>query len=381
MINFEYPPLGGGGGVATHDMARELAKRHTVHVLTTAFHDLPRKETIEGVVIHRVPVLGRVSLPTATFLSLVTFAPSALLAGIRIMKEIQFNVVYAQFVIPSGLPAALLAQLFRIPFVLTFIGGDIYDPSKGISPHRHVFLRAMIRYIASTADARTAISSDTKKRATELHGVTEEITVVPIGLKQAPFSKVSRTEFGFSDEDNICISIGRLVPRKGYDTLLAAWKKIPNAKLIIIGDGPLKLELTEKIKTHGLTGRVQLFGQVDEQKKLQLLSVADIYVSAAQHEGFGIVFLEAMQAGLPIVAANDGGQTDFLHAGKNALLLPPHDSDGFAESIATLLKDETLRHAMGERNLQDVQEYYLERTVSIIENILIQTAHAYEHRN
>jgi glycosyltransferase involved in cell wall biosynthesis len=381
MINFEYPPLGGGGGVATYDIACELAKRHTVHVLTTVFRDLPKTETIEGVVIHRVRVLGRTSLPTSTFLSLVTFAPAAFFAGIRIMRQTKFDVLYAQFVIPSGLPAALLSKLFRIPFVLTFIGGDVYDPSKAISPHRHFLLRTLIRWIASAADARTAISHDTKTRTIELHGVTEDITVVPIGLQPTPEVSASRKELGLSDTDIICLSIGRLVSRKGYDILLSAWKKVPDAKLVIIGNGPLKSQIVERIAEYGLTDRVQLLGQVEEQKKQQLLSVADMYVSAAQHEGFGIVFLEAMHAGLPIVAANDGGQTDFLTHAQHALLVAPHDSEGFSDAVTTLIQDKELRQKMGQKNKEDVQEYYLEHTVSLIENILLATKKEYEDRN
>lgn len=374
IINFEYPPLGGGGGVATEDIACELAKRHTVHVLTTAFEELPREETKNGVTIHRIPVLGRLSLPTATLLSLLTFAPMALIRGIKIMREVPFDVIYTQFVIPSGLPAAALSRMFSIPFVLTFIGGDVYDPSKGISPHRHLLLRMIIRWIASRASARTAISNDTKTRTIELHGVRQAITVVPIGLRKKPGAvPVTRAELGFQEDDILCVSIGRLVPRKGYDVLLKAWKEVPNAKLIIIGDGPLKSSLSALAQTYKLSDRVQFLGQVEEEKKLQILSVATMYVSAAQHEGFGIVFLEAMDAGLPIVAANDGGQRDFLQHGENAFLIAPHDPAGVSRAVTTLIQHPDIRKKMGKKNRQDVQEYYLGNTVSRIEDILVKT--------
>lgn len=370
MINFEYPPLGGGGGVATHDIARELAKRHNVHVLTTAFRDLPYAEVLGNVTIHRVRVFGRTTLPTATFLSLITFAPAAFFAGIRIMMKMKFDVLYALFVIPSGLPAVFLSKLFRVPFVLTFIGGDIYDPSKGISPHRHILLRAIIRFIASSAKALTAISHDTKTRTIELHGVTQEITVVPIGLMPKDVPSASRAQLGYLEDDIICVSIGRLVPRKGYDILLKAWQNIPDAKLVIVGNGPLKAELAQHIQEYGLTDRVQLLGQVDEQQKLQILLIADMYVSAAQHEGFGIVFLEAMHAGLPIIAANDGGQTDFLTDGEHAFLLPPHDFRAISRAVIALIQNKELRIQMGRKNKEAVQEYYLDRTVARIEKIL-----------
>jgi len=381
MINFEYPPLGGGGGVATYDMAQELSKRHTVHVLTTAFKGLAREETSGEVIVHRVPVLGRLSLPTATLLSLLTFAPMAFFAGRRIMKNTTFDVVYAQFVIPSGLPAAFLSKLFHIPFVLTFVGGDIYDPSKGISPHKYMLLRAVIRWIASCADARTAISNDTKTRTIELHGVREDITVVPIGLKEVAILPASRKDFEFSEEDMICVSIGRLVSRKGYNILLSAWKQVPNAVLVIVGDGPLKAQLAEKIAEYGLSDRVRLLGQIDEQVKFQILSLADIYVSAAQHEGFGIVFLEAMRAGLPIVATNDGGQTDFLSEGEHALLMAPHDDSAISHAVNTLILNKELRSRMGQTNKEAVKKYELKHTTALVEEILVSTKNNYENRH
>lgn len=381
IINFEYPPLGGGGGVATHDIAQELAKRHTVHVLTTAFKGLPRNETVHNVEIHRVRVLGRFSLPTATFLSLISFAPAAFFGGIGLMKKTKYDAIYAQFVIPSGLPAAILSILFKVPFILTFVGGDIYDPSKGISPHRHLLLRMIIRWIASVAHARTAISNDTKTRTIELHGVTKQITVVPIGLTPQEVPKSTRADFGFTDDDIVCVSIGRLVPRKGYEILLSAWKNIPNAKLVIVGDGPLKSHLTSVVERFGLTSRVQLMGQVTEQVKYQLLSLSDIYVSAAQHEGFGIVFLEAMRAGLPIVATNDGGQTDFLQDGVHALLTAPHDDLALTRAVTKLISDTALRKEMGQRNKRDVRAYYIENTVATLETILLDTIKSYESRH
>ena len=377
LINFEYPPLGGGGGVASRDIAEYLAGHHAVHVLTTAYEGLPKEEVKNGVHIHRIRVLGRSSLPTASLFSLITFAPAALFAGIRLLLTQRSDVIYAQFVIPSGLPAGLLSKLFHIPFVLTFIGGDVYDPSKGVSPHLHALLRMLIRWIASSAHARTAISHDTKSRTMELHGVKEDIAVVPIGFHPQVFLPVSRESLEYEEADFLCVSIGRLVPRKGYDVLLRAWKELPNAKLAIIGDGPLRASLHERIYAYGLENRVQLLGRVDEEKKLQILQASSLYVSAAQHEGFGIVFLEAMNAGLPIVAANDGGQKDFLVPGKNALLVPPHDTKAIVQAVNDMQANTDMREAFSRQNKEDAKTYTLDRTAGAIEKILMQTKQDY----
>lgn len=370
IVNFEYPPLGGGGGVATKQIAQQLAGRHQVTVLTTGFTGLPKHELVDGVNVVRVSVLGRTSKPTATLLSMLTFVPAAFFAGFLLCRRNAYDVINAQFVIPSGIPAALLSRFFRIPLVVSFIGGDIYDPSKGISPHRHPVLRFLIRVIARQATACTAISEDTKKRAEELHGITKEIVVTHLGLEPARVIEKSREELGLGD-GIICVSIGRLIPRKAYEVLLTAWRSVQGARLLIIGDGPLKEKLERLIVDYQLSDRVKLLGFVTDEEKQQVLRASDIYVSAAEHEGFGIVFLEAMDAGLPIVAVNEGGQTDFLFEGKQALLVGVNDPDGLARAVNQLASDAQLREKMAAICRETVPHFYLDKTTRRFEGVLL----------
>lgn len=381
IINFEYPPLGGGGGVATRDFAEQLAKRHQVHVITTAFTDLPRFEERGGVKIHRVPVLGRTKLPTASMLSLITFVPAALLAGLRVCRQVPFDVINAQFVVPSGIPAAALARFFSIPFVVSFIGGDIYDPSKGVSPHRFNLLRLIIRAIARRAVAGTAISSDTKRRAQDLHGVTLPITVTPLGVAPTPIAERSRAQLQLPPDVPVAVTVGRLIPRKGYEQLLRIWPQVPRAHLVIIGDGPLLGALQQQCRELKLTDRVHLVGYVSEAHKMSLLKAADVYISASTHEGFGIVFLEAMHAGLAIVATNNGGQTDFLRDGHNALLVPPDNDEELRRATLRLLTDEDLRQALSRTNREEVVQFYIGETCHKFEAVLHAAAgnQAYEN--
>jgi glycosyltransferase involved in cell wall biosynthesis len=381
FINFEYPPLGGGGGVMTADIARELAKRNTVHVITTAFENLKKYEFVDGIHVHRVSVIGRTTMPTATLISLLTFAPAAFFKGLEITHKHAFDIINAHFIIPSGVPALALSWVRKIPLVVTLVGGDIYDPSKGISPHKHGIIRSVIRFIARHAQALTAISHDTKQRAIELHGIREEIIVIPIGLVRSSTEALPREALGFTTEDFLCVSVGRLVPRKGYDTLLDAFRQLPNAKLIIIGDGPMKRELEEKISKYNISEQVHLVGFVPEAEKQAMLRSVDLYVSAAQHEGFGIVFLEAMNAGLAIVSANDGGQKDFLEHGTNALLVSPHDAHGITAAVTNLMTHSDIRKKMSEHNLNDVKKYYIENTAMLLEEELFRVTQSYEHRN
>lgn len=373
IVNFEYPPLGGGGGVATKQIAEKLSDRHEVTVLTTGFTDLPTREMDGKVEVVRVSVLGRNDKPTATLLSMLTFLPSACWTGLKLCREKKFSVINAQFVIPSGIPAAVLSTLFRIPLVVSFIGGDIYDPSKGISPHRHPVLRFLIRWITKRATACTAISEDTRRRAQQLHGIRKEIVITHLGLEPAHPPVKSRQELGVPP-GVVAISIGRLIPRKGYEVLLKAWRDVQDAHLFIIGDGPLKDRLQALIQEYGLQDRVKLLGFVSDEVKQQLLRVSDFYVSAAEHEGFGIVFLEAMDAGLPIVAVNEGGQTDFLFEGKQALLVGVNDVPGLAKAVNTLASDTQLRSSMATHCRETVTHFYLDKTTERFEAVLMSAA-------
>lgn len=380
IFNFEYPPLGGGGGIATKYIAEELAPRHEVHVITSRpsrkFKDWHESKSsnaivVNGVHVHRVPVWGRTTLAVASLMSMITFVPSAWWKARQLVKEYQFDVINAQFVIPSGIPAGWIARQYHIPMVLSFIGGDLFDPTKGVSPHRHWLLRKIIRGISNQAAVCTAISHDTKRRAIDIHKVTKEIVVINLGISaQAHTGQKKRAELGLPDGVPLFVSLGRLIPRKGYGYLLDALAKTKSGHLAIMGDGPLLGDLKKKAYELGVSDRMHWLGYVSEEDKINVLDVADGFISASEHEGFGIVFLEAMESGLPIIATWEGGQTDFLVQERNALLVAPKNEQALAEAMSRLMNEPALRRKMGEINKQAVKDFYWPKVGQRYEEVL-----------
>src|SRR5271168_3077882 len=171
FCNYEYPPLGGGGGVVMAALARELARRHTVTVLTSGALGLPAESLESGVRIIRVPVFFRRHLAVANVASMAAYLPMAALRGLTLRRSGAFDVVNTHFVVPSGPVGHMLARLYGVPNVLSVHGGDLYDPSKRISPHRIALLRKPIAGLLRRADALVGQSRNTLQHVAEIYGV------------------------------------------------------------------------------------------------------------------------------------------------------------------------------------------------------------------
>jgi glycosyltransferase involved in cell wall biosynthesis len=362
FCNYEYPPLGGGGGVVMAALARELARRHTVTVLTSRALALPAESDDAGVRVIRVPVIFRRELAVANLPSMLAYVPAAGLRGLGLQRGGQFDVINTHFVVPSGPVGHLLAHLWRIPNVLSVHGGDLYDPSKASSPHRHAWLRGPIRYLLRRADRLVGQSRNTLEHVRGFYGVERASELIPLGIERPSQQAPVRRELGIPEDAFVMVTVGRLVARKAnlklVEALIAAQR--PNAYLLIVGDGPEADAIRTAAANAGVGDRVHLTGQVSEQRKFEALASADLFVSASQHEGFGLVFLEAMAYGLPIICFDHGGQTDFLTDGETGFVVKLNDIDAFTQGVVQLHDSKGLRERMGDTNRRRVENYFID---------------------
>lgn len=380
FCNYEYPPLGGGGGVVMAALARELARRHEVTVLTSRALGLDAENLEGGVRVVRAPVFFRRELPTANFPSMLAYLPMGLVCGLGLGRAGRFDVINTHFVVPTGPVGHLLARRFAAPNVLSVHGGDLYDPSKSASPHRHAWLRAPIRYLLNRADALVGQSRNTLSNVADIYGVHRSSHLIPLGIERPPaVEAATRRDFGIPEDAFVMATVGRVVARKATTQLvkaLAAARR-ERAHLLIVGDGPDAASVRAAALEAGLAERVHLAGQVSEQRKYRALSVADVFVSASQHEGFGLVFLEAMAFGLPVICYDHGGQTDFLRSGETGFVVPLNDLQGFTQAIQTMHDDERACASMGAANLRLVEDYFIDRCADRYERLFEQAIRTY----
>lgn len=374
LCNYEYPPLGGGGGVISAQLAEELANRHEITVLTSKASGLADTSEINGVAIIRVPVLFRHEKAVASFASMLSYLPAGLRTGKRLLRRAPFDIVNTHFVLPTGPVGHGLAREAHVPNVLSVHGGDLYDPSKWTSPHRHAPLRWWIRNLLRHADAVVAQSSNTVRNIKEYYAPEIACLQIPLGIKRPRSGTASRREYGFNDSDVLLVTVGRLVARKAVDQLISVIEalKAEPVRLLIIGEGPQEAAIRERVRQLHVAHKVCFLGHVEEQQKFRILRMSDIFVSTSQHEGFGLVFLEAMACGLPIVCYDEGGQTDFLKPGKTGYVSPLNSVEAFVSSCSALIKDQEARRRMGRENLRLVEDLFIDRCARRYEEVFEQ---------
>lgn len=378
VINYEYPPIGGGGGFVTRDIYESLAsKGHDITVITSHYKGLAKQEIVNNVNVIRVPVLSRKEMEVASMASMLSYFPSSILKALIHVNVHNYEILNTVFAIPSGPTGYVLSRVFRLPNVLTILGGDIIDPSKKFSPHDTPFLKNTVRTMLNTADRIVAGSSDIKKNAYAFYNPNCRIDVIPLGIKKPILKKMLRRDFDLDPNITVFCTIGRLVKRKNIDdalTVLSHFKHRCQFKFLIIGEGPERPHLENLIDRLNLREMVCLLGNISDEKKFQILDISDCYISTALHEGFGLVFLEAMECGLPIICYNKGGQNDFLVNGKTGYVVELRDKNTFAECVENLINNFELKEAMSAYNRNLVKNYYIntcaDKYLSLFEEVI-----------
>jgi phosphatidylinositol alpha-mannosyltransferase len=195
------------------------------------------------------------------------------------------------------------------------------------------------------------------------HHLPGDYRIIPNGIDIERFSaNGSKPKYLADDKMNI-LFVGRLEKRKGLSYLISACAKVkqsfPYFRLTVVGPGTrLRGGYEEQVKDLGLYENVVFTDFVPDEELPEYYRSADIFCSPATGgESFGIVLLEAMASGKPVVASNIGGYASVLAHGEDGLLVPPKDDDALAQSLLTLIKDESLRNAMGSKGRIEAEKY------------------------
>ncbi|MDP3957996.1 MAG: glycosyltransferase family 4 protein [bacterium] len=347
-----YPPDIGGPATYSKLLKEELPKRD-IDVEVLSFGD----------VRHLPKPLSHVRY----FTKLLRLAPFA-------------DVIYAQDPVSVGFPALLAAVFLRKKFVLKVVGDYAWEQGTaryGIAVSLDEFSKEHRGYpffvrVLKTVEALVARSADTiivpskyLKKIVGNWGISKEkIVVVYNAYTGEPGGSKDATPHAPSEE-KVIVSAGRLVPWKGFVTLISLMRELvkhfPGAKLIIVGDGPERSMLESNITRLGLQSNVFLTGALPQEKLFKYIRNADVFVLNTSYEGFSHQLLEVLAIGTPVVTTDVGGNPEIIKDGENGLLVAPDDRAALIRAIERVILDDDLAKRFFVNGRKTVAEFSVDR--------------------
>jgi glycosyltransferase involved in cell wall biosynthesis len=296
------------------------------------------------------------------------------------------DAVYAQDPVSVGLPALVAAKLRSKPFYLKVVGDYAWEQGVqrfGVEDSLDEFaarkrgyrlpvriLKAVQLQVASRA-RRVIVPSRYLKSILSKWGVPAERIAVVYNAFEAPempsesSEAIRKKEF---IEGKLIVSVGRLVPWKGFDTLIRLTarmqREFPDVGLLIIGDGPDRARLERIVKEERLERAVRFAGKLPQQEMLRRLKAADVFVLNTSYEGFSHQLLEVMALGIPIITTSVGGNPELITDGVNGILVPYDDKEGLRDALSRLFSGEQKALPLVEAARKRVTEFSVERMIS-----------------
>ncbi len=337
-----YPPHKGGMEVHLKNLCERLQHEVDAEVLVAGAFRRNTTELVNNVRVTRAAVLfGFNAAP---------ICPSM----VRLIRQSDADVVHLHFPNPAAILAYLAARR-NGPLIVTYHSDIVRQKimGRGFQPILDRFL--------SRAAAIIVTSNEYIESSSVLRRFRERCRVIPLGIETEKFELVDETavrniraQFG----DRIVVSVGRLIYYKGFEHLIRAMKNV-DGRLLIIGDGPLRAALNETARDSGVSERVTFLGEMDNVAPY--LQAADVFAlaSVARSEAFGIVQLEAMACGKPVVNTRLASGVPFVSIdGLTGITVPPADADALASAINRLLGDAALRTQLGAAGRLRVEEEF-----------------------
>lgn len=367
-----------------YELCKNLVKiGHEVHVIAPHYPSASKFEKMRSVNVHRFVYFMPKKLQILAYgdrmpsnvansqlakLLVPFYIASLLKKALTVIKRFRIDVVFAFWAIPQGIVGVLIKKMMRRPLLTR-----IFPVELALSESEFKLCQPLLRAVIAESDVVIPNSNYTRQRLVEFDCNARKLDVILPGVDfkkyggneaiQNPFQK-----YGIEKEARVILSVGRLVERKGFEYLIGAMASLrndfPSVKLLIAGYGPREEHLKSLAIEMKLEDSVVFTGEVSEEELLACYSRADVFVlpaivdSKGDTEGLGVVLLEAMAAGKPVVATKVGGIPEAVVDGETGMLVEPKNSAALGKAIRTILLNPTLGNALGRKGKELVKEKF-----------------------
>ena len=331
----QFPPHVGGVGVHIHTLSKKLVEDgHEVFVIT-----YPHKEIKDIDGIHVIGTKG-LNIPGVRGLM---FKKNAKKALENLLEKEDIDIIHGHYLYPAGAAAVEVGKKHNIKTYVTAHGSDMFELYKN-----QQFMRSTIRNVLKDADGVFAVSNALRHEivATGVVGIADKTKLswnsVDIDKFSTKENDLLKNEFGLEDKP-IVLFVGNLIKRKNVDSLLEA-KKVAKSDyyLVIVGDGPLFKKLNKKVDEDNIRD-VIFTGSRDDVENI--IPGCDVLVLPSFSESFGLVLIEALACGKPVIGSDVGGISEIINDDVG-LLVNPKKVSSIAKAIDKIINDDSLRLAL-----------------------------------
>lgn len=328
----QFPPHVGGVGVHIYTLSKELVNQgHEVYVITYPHKNI---QDIDG--IHVIGTKG-LNIPGVRGLM---FKKNAQKALENLLQKEDIDIIHGHYLFPAGAAAVEVGNKHEIKTYVTAHGSDMFEVYK-----KQPLMRSTIKNVLKRADCVLAVSNALRHEiiATGVTGISEKTKLSWNSVDVDKFS--SEENNSFKNENNlldkpIVMFVGNLIKRKNVESLLEA-KKIANSDyyLVVVGDGPLFKKLNKKVEEENIRDVIFTGSRSDVEN---IIPSCDVLILPSFSESFGLVLIEALACGKPVIGSNVGGITEIINDDVG-LLVDPNKISSIARAIDQVINDEEFR--------------------------------------
>jgi len=268
----------------------------------------------------------------------------------KLARNFNFDIIHAHNLFPEGVCAVLLKKIFKKPVVISVRGNDVNKLPK------NSLLRKQIQYAINSADHIITVSNSLKKRVRRLGGIDEKVSVMAKGVDMELFKPAdqfaARNTLDLPKNKIIILSVGWLIPRKNPTAFIETALAIPKENrdkylFVMVGEGPLKKDIEDRIQKENLNEYFLLPGRVEPSQIPIWMNAADVFTLVSFSEGMPNVIYESMACGKAIIASDVDGAAEILEHGKDGFLVSPHDYSNITKYLLKLTGSKSTRENFG----------------------------------
>lgn len=366
ILNYEYPPVGGGGGEVSKYLAEEYAaKKHEVTVITSHWGNLPKQEVLKNVKIVR-HFAFRKGKDRSNIVRMILYFFSSIVPVIKHTKRLQPDVVHVHFAVPCGPMGYMLNRILGIPYLITLHGGNVPSAAAYMSHNAvRVFkvIKPLLKPILKRASRVVPVSKGLLEMAQKDFPYLATLTYLPNGVDIAQFHPAREAHQGEKHLVRLVFA-GRFQEQKNLPSLIKALHRVaedtamPEWEMLLFGDGPDRQLIESMIDKYTMHNRILLKGWVNRDELAEHLRNADVFILPSKVEGMPIAALQAMASGLPLIGSDVVGINEVVIDGRCGVLVPSGNVETLKDAICDLIRSPAKREAMSIEARKHVEEHY-----------------------